>query len=368
MIDVKDKSQCCGCEACSQRCPQACITMQEDERGFRYPVVDQDACIDCHLCEQVCPCLNKPEEKETLACFAAIHPDGEIRHSSSSGGIFTLLADRVINNGGVVFGARFNEKWEVVHDYTESVDSLSAFRGSKYVQSVIGKSYIQSEEFLKQGREVLFTGTPCQIAGLKLFLRKDYPNLIAVEVACHGVPSPGVWRNYLQAQKNVAEVNFRDKSTGWRNYSVLIGRKKRHHDDDDYMICYLTNHTIRESCFACPSKQGKSGADILMADLWGIKALPSLQDDNKGTSAILVYSSRGLGLLKQCGIDFTDVDADTVIKYNPSIRDCAHRPDDYDLFWKKYVKAPKWILKRYGSMSFSKMLLRFKRIIRKMMK
>ena len=368
MIDIKDKSRCCGCEACLQRCPQACITMQEDNRGFRYPVVDKDACIDCHLCEQVCPCLDEPEKKDTLACFSAIHPDEEIRYSSSSGGIFSLVAEWVISNGGVVFGARFNEKWEVVHDFTETIDGLAAFRGSKYVQSVIGKTFILAEDFLKQGRQVLFTGTPCQIAGLKLFLHKDYPNLIAVEVACHGVPSPGVWRNYLHGQQHVTEVNFRDKSTGWRNYSVLIGKKRKHHDDDDFMISFLADHTIRESCFACPSKQGKSGADIMLADLWGARKLSSLKDDNRGTSAILVFSSRGLSLLQQCGIELTDVDVNAVVKYNPSIRDCAHRPNDYDEFWKKYDKAPNWTLKRYGSLSFSMILLRFKRMIRRVIK
>lgn len=368
MIDIQDKSQCCGCGACVQRCPQACITLQEDSHGFLYPVVDKDACVDCHLCERVCPCLNKSDEQETLACFAAIHPDEAIRYKSSSGGIFSVLAERVISDGGVVFGARFNGQWAVVHDFTETEEGLQAFRGSKYVQSVIGDSYVQAERFLKQERKVLFTGTPCQIAGLKRFLRQDYPHLLAVEVACHGVPSPGVWRQYLQGRHDVAEVNFRDKSTGWRDYSVVIGKQKKRHDDDDYMACFLTNHIIRESCFDCPAKHGKSGADILIADLWGMNSMPNLKNDDKGTSAILVYSSRGLQFVQQCGIGLTDVDADVVIRYNPSIRANAVRPGDYDEFWAKYGRSPQWTLKRYGGLSFSKCLLQLKKRIRRALK
>lgn len=368
MIDIKDKSQCCGCEACAQRCPMGCITMVEDDHGFKYPVVDKGRCVDCHMCERVCPCLNQQEATDVLSCFAATHPDGKIRYMSSSGGVFTALAEQVIGNGGVVFGARYNEKWEVVHDFAQTTDGLSVFRGSKYVQSVMGDSFVRTEEFLKQGREVLFTGTPCQIAGLKLFLGKDYPNLVAVEVACHGVPSPGVWRTHLQGRQDVTVVNFRDKSTGWRNYSVLIGKKKKHHDDDDFMKCFLTNHSTRQSCFACPAKQGKSGADILLADLWGIKAFPALDDDNKGTSAVMVYSNRGLDLLQQCGIALASVDAGMVIKHNPSISKSARRPDDYDLFWEKYVKSPRWTLKRYGSLSWSSILLRIKKMMRRLMR
>ena len=341
--------------------------MKEDDKGFLYPRVNVAECINCGLCEQVCPVLNKGEKQETMACYAAKHTDEAIRLMSSSGGVFSVFAERVIRNGGVVFGARFNEKWELVHGYAETLDGLTAFRGSKYVQSVIGDCFIKSEQFLNQGREVLFTGTPCQIAALKRFLRHDYPNLMAVEVACHGVPSPGVWRNYLGGRSNVDCVNFRDKSTGWRDYSVVIGKQIKRHDDDDYMACYLSNHSIRESCFACASKGGKSGADLLMADLWGIKDFPELSNDDKGTSAILVYSSRGLRFLQQCGMNLTEVDASVVVKHNPSIQNCASKPNDYDAFWKKYVKSPRWTLKRYGGLSFSKCLLRLKKRIRRVM-
>ena len=236
MIDIKDKKDCCGCSACVQKCPKQCISLKEDCEGFLYPIVDKDICIDCGLCEKVCPILYQGEERKPLKVFAAKNHDEEIRKQSSSGGIFTLLAEKIINEGGVVFGAKFDENWDVKHDYTETIEGLAAFRGSKYVQSRIEDNYRKAETFLKQGRKVLFSGTPCQIAGLKRFFRKEYENLLTVDFICHGVPSPGVWRRYLQetvarmCDKNrvstdpisiknarVESISFRDKSHGWKN-------------------------------------------------------------------------------------------------------------------------------------------------------
>ena len=167
MIKIIDKEQCCGCSACLHICPKHSITFKEDKEGFLYPHVNTETCIDCGLCERVCPVLNQNEERIPEKVYAAKHEDDEIRMKSSSGGIFTLLADQILDEGGVVFGARFNDKWEVIHDYTETKEGLAPFRGSKYVQSYIGDSYKIAETFLKSGRKVMFTGTPCQIAGYK---------------------------------------------------------------------------------------------------------------------------------------------------------------------------------------------------------
>ena len=245
MINIIDKKNCCGCNACVQHCPKSCITMQEDGEGFLYPIVDQEVCIDCGLCQKVCPVLNQGEERKPLQVYAANNPNEEVRMQSSSGGVFTLLAETIIQEGGVVFGVRFNDDWEVIHDYTETKEGLAAFRGSKYVQSRIGESYCQVERFLKKGRKVLFTGTPCQIAGLNLFLRKEYDNLLTVDFICHGVPSPGVWKSYLEElialkgnQKNsvlshskpiilysirdISRIEFRNKRLGWKKYSFAL--------------------------------------------------------------------------------------------------------------------------------------------------
>lgn len=245
MINIIDKKNCCGCNACVQHCPKSCITMQEDEEGFLYPIVDQEVCIDCGLCEKVCPVLNQGEERKPLQVYAANNTNEEIRMQSSSGGVFTLLAETIIQEGGVVFGARFNDDWEVIHDYTETQEGLATFRGSKYVQSRIGDSYCQAEQFLKKGRKVLFSGTPCQIAGLNLFLRKEYNNLLTVDFICHGVPSPGVWKSYLEelialqgnrknsvlshskpiilnSIRDISRIEFRNKRLGWKKYSFAL--------------------------------------------------------------------------------------------------------------------------------------------------
>lgn len=195
MIEIRDKRDCCGCNACVQKCPRQCIEQFEDAEGFVYPRVDKARCIGCGLCEKVCPVIDQNPESKPLQVLAGWNGNEEIRMQSSSGGVFTLLAEQIIGRGGVVFGARFNENWEVVHGYTESMDGLAAFRGSKYVQSRIGEAFRQAGAFLQQGREVLFTGTPCQIAGLHRFLGKEYGNLFTIDIVCHGVPSPGVWKN-----------------------------------------------------------------------------------------------------------------------------------------------------------------------------
>ena len=224
MIEVKNKKDCCGCHACSAICAKHCITMKSDEEGFLYPIVDKDACTNCGLCEKVCPMLNQSEPSPPLKVYAGKNKDEEIRCQSSSGGIFTLLAEKVIGEGGVVFGAKFDKNWDVVHSWTDTLEGIAVFRGSKFVQSTIGEAYLDIKHFLKQGRKVLFSGTPCQITGLKKFLRKDYNNLLTVEVVCHGVASPRIWNEYLKSLqlKNIGAISHKDKSSGWRGYSFSI--------------------------------------------------------------------------------------------------------------------------------------------------
>ena len=298
--------------------------MREDAEGFLYPEVDRDLCVDCHLCERVCPVLNQGEERKPLRSYAAKNKDEEIRRRSSSGGIFTLLAERVIDEDGVVFGARFDERWNVVHGYTETREGLAAFRGSKYVQSQLGDSYRQAESFLKSGRKVLFSGTPCQIAGLRLFLRKEYDNLLTVDFICHGVPSPGVWREYLREEiarqrigKNsvlshpnrvqgdirVENISFRDKRLGWKKFSfaltlsvpgghganntVLLSEPL---DKNIYLRGFLSDLYLRPSCYTCPAKCMKSGSDVTIGDFWGIKRVYPSFDDDKGVSVLLIHT------------------------------------------------------------------------------
>lgn len=343
MIQISDKTQCCGCTSCAQRCPKGCISMVQDEEGFSYPQVDAATCIDCGLCEKVCPIINPKLAQEPLKVFAAKNPDEAIRKESSSGGIFTMLAESVIREGGVVFGARWDKDWNVVHDFidslnflnpSEALNHLNFFRGSKYVQSNINGSYLKAEAFLKEGRKVLFSGTPCQIAGLKTFLRKEYDNLLTVECACHGVPSPGLWQKYLSEVikgKSVLSINHRDKRTGWRNYSVVIkftpselSEPSKHselsapHDDNPWTRAFIKNLTLRPSCHQCAFKTFKSQADITLADFWGDKKLMPEQNEDKGITLVIARSHKAAELLKNVESikDFTLQD---VIPFNGAL-------------------------------------------------
>ena len=332
MIEITDKHQCCGCSACSQRCPVQCIQMKEDAEGFLYPDVNKEQCIDCGLCEKVCPILSKVPERETLQVYAAKNPNTTIRVRSSSGGIFTLLAEQVLNQRGVVFGVRFNSKWEVIHDYTETIEGLDVFRGSKYVQSFIGDTYKQAENFLKNGRLVLFTGTPCQIKGLKFFLRKEYTNLLTVDFVCHGVPSPKVWNLYLKqisSGMKLDNINFRDKSTGWKKYSFLYdcqGQKvKENFESNLFMKAFLSNLCLRPSCYACNVKKGKSLSDMTMGDFWGIQHIQSDLDDDLGTSLLMIYSpSVKHMLLGNCTLSSQELEK--AVKYNMCITRSVAEP------------------------------------------
>lgn len=329
MILIQHKSQCCGCAACVQRCPRQCILLEEDAEGFLYPKVDVSRCIDCGLCEKVCPVLHPGTSHAPQACYAALHPDKQIREASSSGGSFTALAASVLASGGVVFGARFASDWSVEHAYTETLEGLAAFRGSKYVQSRIGSAYSQAETFLKQGRRVLFTGTPCQISGLRRFLRKDYEGLLTLDFICHGVPSPLVWRRYLQAVRpssgdtSLRGVSFRDKEHGWHSYRVTFrydhASVSRYFYEDPYMRGFLADLFLRPSCYACAAKSCSSGADLTMGDFWGIEHVHPELDDDGGVSCILVHTPSGARALQQIPLQLNSSTYQEVVQYNPAL-------------------------------------------------
>lgn len=197
MIQIADKHNCCGCSACANVCPKTCIAMSTDEEGFLYPVVDMSVCVGCGLCEKVCPFLTELRPKKPKNTYAAINPNEEERLRSSSGGIFTLLAQETLKAGGVVFGAAFDGDWSVKHIGIENIKELPKLQGSKYVQSKIGNSYKKAKQLLDKDIPVLFSGTTCQIAGLLKYLRKEYEKLLTVDVICHGVPSPRIWQDVV---------------------------------------------------------------------------------------------------------------------------------------------------------------------------
>ena len=301
------KTECCGCSACAQLCPQKCIIMREDKLGFLYPEIIKDKCVNCGLCEKTCPVLNKPEkEKLPKKCWGG-HADSEkIRKESSSGGLFTLFAESTINDGGVVFGARLSaDRTAVFHDMVESIDELYLFRGSKYVQSNINDCYTKAKEQLLLGRKVLFSGTPCQIDGLRLFLNnKFYSNLLTIEVICHGTPSPKLYQNYIhnyiekKLHGKVNTVNFRDEDGGnilVMNVKADNGKKYRKKSGEDpYYRIFLNDTALRESCYQCPSKGLYYRADITLSDFWGVDNMyPELNDGN-GVSLVLLHNDKAV--------------------------------------------------------------------------
>ena len=313
MIDIKEKKHCCGCYACIQICPQKCIEMIEDEEGFLYPHVNDSLCIGCNLCERVCQVINRSQKNTADICYASKCKDENIRKHSSSGGVFSVMAKYVIEKGGVVFGAVINRELKVVHTCIEKECEIKKIRGSKYVQSDLNGSFQEAEKYLKMGLLVLFTGTPCQILGLKRFLRKDYENLIAVDFICHGVPSPGIFRWYIQEELNnyarralknsvslrpihsipksdviipdgieVNDIRFRDKKEGWKKFSFALdlaettveGKKNSvslssNLRTNPFLVGFIADLFLRPSCHYCPTKEFRSGSDITIGDFWG---------------------------------------------------------------------------------------------------
>ncbi len=340
MIEIADKSLCCGCEACVQRCPVECIEMREDREGFRYPHIDTSRCIDCGACEGLCPEFGVEHRDRKL--FAAKAAEENISAASSSGGVFTLLGEQVLARGGVLFGAKFDSEWQVVHSAVDNSHDMSSLRGAKYSQSSMGESYKLAEELLHEGREVLFSGTPCQIAALRALLGRDYPTLLTAEVACHGVPSPKVWRKYLDSLGGgaaIKRVNFRDKVNGWSDYHITISTNDAQLSEravkNIYMSGFVKSLFLRPSCHNCPSKGGGSGADITLADFWGVfDTLPHFASQ-RGVSLVATWSSKGAQRLAEIGggdspqaqlLELSAEQSEAALRANPSIYSSATMP------------------------------------------
>lgn len=343
--------KCCGCGACAHKCPKRCISMQMDEEGFYYPIVDSLQCIECGVCRKICP-INRPIKKRPpCSAYAMQNKDITVLTHGSSGGVFGALAHKVIVNGGVVFGARFDSNWDVILAYEESLSGLPNFYGSKYVQVKPHNVYDDVARFLKAGRVVLFSGTPCQIAGLKSSLSSnDCENLILVEIACHGVPSPLLWRRFLAEVNidNIRDIRFRDKRNGWKDYrlSILggIDIQKEYTKgiyDCPYLHGFVKNLTQRPSCYSCRFKQGKSGADITMGDFWSIGEDGMSFDKNKGVSAVVFWSKRGEDWFPFDSVSSMPTSFKSIISDNEGFSSFILKHPNRDIFYKKMKDAEK---------------------------
>lgn len=357
MVEIKDKVNCCGCHACFNICPKNAITMQEDEYGFKYPVVDKEKCINCELCKKACPILNNKKIDNTPKAYACINKENNIRKQSSSGGVFTLIAEKIIDMGGIVFGASFDENFNVVHTYVDNKQDLQKFRGSKYVQSTINEIYKKAKKFLTEGRYVLFTGTPCQIEGLKSFLQKDYDKLYTQDIICHGVPSPRVWQKYLDYRNRdeIEKIEFRNKDKGWHQYEFkLINKNKssysKNQSEDLYMQAFLKNTSLRDSCYNCSFKKKNRISDITLADFWGIENVLPEMDDNKGTSLVIINSEKGQGLLEKIkpNMIIKEVKLDNALIYNQSMIESAKMDKNREKFFRNLDKIDfETLVKKY---------------------
>lgn len=309
MITITNKTDCCGCGACASRCVTSCITMAPDEEGFNYPLVDTDKCIHCGLCERVCPLLHKPQPHEILAVIGCKNKNEAVRFVSSSGGFFSIAAEKILGRQGTVFGAAFDDNWHVRHIAVTSGNAMNKLRGSKYVQSDISTTYQDAEKLLQAGHTVLFSGTPCQIGGLKGYLRKDYERLYTIDVVCHGVPSPKVYQTRLDevtelSSSPVIKVNFRDKTPGWKRFNIVFQTENHifatHKRRGPYMRLFLNNVSTRPSCSDCAFNNKHSLADLTIADYWGVNKHFPLFDDDKGVTLVLVNTEKGAGLFADC--------------------------------------------------------------------
>ena len=351
---AENKKLCCGCGACAEICPMQAITMKPDEEGFLYPVIDEDICIECGLCESRChelmPAGNDFVRGEPVF-YIAHNNDEEVIMKSASGGAFSALSDVILAEGGVVYGAVFDEEFNIVHGRAETAEERNRMRSSKYVQSVVSSGiYAQLKEDLESGRKVLFTGTPCQIAGVQTFLDRDYDNLILCDVICHSVPSPLMWREYLKMLEDenggkITYINFRDKTEGWQRASTFKGFRYKIDDgelkkDDRFYRLFFGWKTIaRPSCSACKYAQVNRPSDITIADYWGVERFAPEWKDFYGVSFILTTSPKGEELLNACRdtMRFEQRDPSEQISENHRLRGPMGIPEDERAaFWKDY--------------------------------
>jgi len=349
---------CTGCTACAASCPKEAITMQANTEGFLHPYINAAGCNDCGLCCQICPVNNKlikrtntglEKQREPLHVYAAWNLDKTIRSQSSSGGVFTALAENTLYRGGVVVGAAFDNNVIVRHIIIETSAELQRLRASKYVQSKIPLDlYREIRKLLKQERPVLFSGTPCQVAGVQSFLGKSYSKLYCCDVVCHGVPSPSFFARYVQHNLergvDLTNVSFRDKTTGWKKSCVchhLKNGKKILIDprDDLYMEAFARDYTLRQSCYSCGFTSTHRFGDLTLGDFWGVgKKYPEYDHDDKGTSLVLVNTKKGQTWIEACSSNLFcgAADLDTAIDGNPMLARPSNCPPQRSRFFKDF--------------------------------
>ena len=367
---ICEESKCTGCMACYSACNSEAISITTDSKGFYIPEVNSELCINCNKCKRVCPSLNEHDvfnfEQQAFACW---HKDEKIRMMSTSGGVFTGLARYVLSKQGVVFGVRFDDDFRAVHAEAVNLEQLKYFRGSKYIQSYVGNVYKTVKQRLESNRIVLFTGTPCQNAGLRIYLGKAYDNLITVDFICHSVPSPLVFKDYLEyirktIDSNITCINFSYKKPSWTVYSMridFISRKSyiANYFTDPYLIGFSKDYFSKDCCHQCKYTKPNRQSDITIADFWGyVSDDREYRNNEKGISLVLINSEKGSNI-------FSAISADYIVRQK-SIHEamknkCLYTPFKKnplsDDFWKEYLEhrdfelvKHKYFYRRRGSL------------------
>lgn len=371
MIIYTDKKDCSGCNACFHICPKDAINMNEDQKGFRYPIVDENKCINCKKCIKVCPLKKELKQINQVGVYAIKNKNEDIRAKSSSGGFFNELCEYVINNQGYVFGAVYDENFDVYHMGTNSLKESQKFKGSKYVKSDTNTTYIEVKELLKSNKLVLYSGTPCQIHGLKSYLEMskiDQDNLITCDNVCHGTPSPKIFKEYkheLETKYNskIKDFTFRYKvnNTTQNIYALFENNEKyiSHSRDDKYYKLFLNNINLRDCCFDCHYSNTNRIADFSMADFWGIEKSISNFDDGKGVSLLLINSIKAESIFKLINNNFRVVNSTINDALQTNLMHPSIASKNKDKFWDCYIKKGYYYsTKKYANPNIIKRIIK----------
>ena len=337
-----DFEKCTGCGACVQSCPKQCISWTEGEFRFKYPQIDKDICVNCGICERVCPIDKVLQTPTTQKAYAAVHKDYQVLAKSTSGGAFTAIADAVFAQDGIVYGVAMMDNMQVKHIRTSNKEEFAVLRSSKYLQSDTGNTYQMVEQDLKQGKTVLYSGTPCQIDGLRHFLGKSYEKLYTVDIVCHGVGSQAYFDKYLDfARKrygNIKTLRFRSKEyVGWSCGGVVVVvtgssdclKKIPYRDFDNYYYAYfLSGDIYRKSCYSCKYANMKRVGDFSLGDYWGVEKLHLPLNTFNGCSLLVVNSDKATKFLSKIEtMNIKETRVDEAISQNEQLKHPSRLPD-----------------------------------------
>lgn len=368
-------ARCTGCRACAQRCPKSCIKAKMYELGFEYPEIDESACIHCGLCSNVCPIERKLTPPTIQKAYAVVHKNSEVLHESTSGGMFSAVADWVLRRNGIVYGCAFDETLHAKMIRVDDSTVLYRLRGSKYVQCDTGESFALVEKDLEAGRTVFFTGTPCQIDGLKCFLKKNYDNLLSADLICHGVPSLQYFLDYIaylekKVDGRVENLNFRSKqNNGWSlagtyeyisNKTKQKKRKRLFYYNSYYYSYFLSGYIYRESCYTCKYANLNRVGDFTLGDLWGVEGMGVPFYTDNGCSLVIVNSKKAQSILDAVDIMCYEISVEDAVKNNtqlqkPSVR--SEKRTELELEYNKNTAAA--ISKNFRKQNYKSKLLGF---------